>query len=186
MKLIKIYIVLSIEILTIFTINAQSLYSAGQTIVGNGFTYKCDNDYGVLVLHNATDIWTSLSGGMKMKDGSPFTFELRENPKGFIQSFESFTDMINTIKSQFTAAQVSMVTGARPLTVSMYINSDTGVIQGVSFDFLDSEPWAKIPIDTYRAIEVALKSKFTFQITDQGKKYNYNLCWTGIIFPKPK
>ena len=123
---------------------------------------------------------------MAMKDGTPYYPPLSGPPDGIIQNHQYDMDIMNTIKAQFTAAQIDMVKGAMPLAITLYVNSDTGAVDEVSFYFIGTEPWAKIPLETYRAIELIAKKKFTFQITAQGRRYNYYRYGTGIIFPKPQ
>ena len=55
----------------------------------------------------------------------------------------------------------------------MYIDSSTGKVIEVDFDFLSIDPFATIPISVYRKIEVELKQNIWFIPTAEGKRMNY-------------
>ena len=57
----------------------------------------------------------------------------------------------------------------------LYVNSDTGRISEVEFQFPNFNPFATIPISVYRQIEVELKNNVWFTPTEEGKRRNYIL-----------
>ena len=180
MNLIKFYIVLSISVFYTLSANAQCLYTAGQTIAGNGYTYKCDTDWGGFILHNTDNVWAMTE--QKYKDGSRLKGTDVRN--GFVCSADAFSQISNAIRSKFTSEQIDLARG-EILVMDIFINSNSGKIDGVNFMFNSfKNAWCRIPVDTYRSIEVMLKNTYTFNITDLGKNFNYNKLTVLIKYPK--
>ena len=60
----------------------------------------------------------------------------------------------------------------------MYINSSTGRVDEVSFEFHKSDPFATIPVSVYRKIETEIKKDLWFTLTTEGKMLSYIFyCW---------
>ena len=82
------------------------------------------------------------------------------------------------VKEAFTAAEKQRVKG-RKLTTTIIINSHTGKVDEVYFDFVNFEPYATIPVSVFRKIELELKKNVWFTPTAEGRKLNYILLWWG-------
>ena len=67
----------------------------------------------------------------------------------------------------------------KELIITMYIDPDTGKIADVEFIFTNFNPYATIPISVYRKIEVEIKKNIWFNITPDGKRFNYIMLWWG-------
>ena len=59
------------------------------------------------------------------------------------------------------------------LGIVLHINPNSGKIDGVIFNFLNDQPFATIPVSTYRNIELKLKETMTYTPTAYGKRQNY-------------
>lgn len=62
---------------------------------------------------------------------------------------------------------------ANGAVIEIYVDSNTGHIADVVFSFTSFSAVAKIPISVYRKIELDLKDKLKFSITNAGKNVNY-------------
>ena len=61
--------------------------------------------------------------------------------------------------------------------IKMYINSSTGRVDEVSFEFHRSGPFATIPVSVYRKIETEIKKELWFTLTAEGKMLSYIFYW---------
>ena len=61
--------------------------------------------------------------------------------------------------------------------IKMYINSSTGRVDEVSFEFHRSGPFATIPVSVYRKIETEIKKDLWFTLTTEGKMLSYIFYW---------
>lgn len=59
----------------------------------------------------------------------------------------------------------------------MYINSSTGRVNEVSFEFHKSDLYIAIPMFVYRKIEIELKKDIWFTFTTEGKMLSYIYYW---------
>lgn len=59
------------------------------------------------------------------------------------------------------------------LGVNMYIDSNTGTVVEVKFDFVSYGIFATIPVSVYRKIELDLKKNIVFIPMENGKKLNF-------------
>ncbi len=57
--------------------------------------------------------------------------------------------------------------------VSMTIDTNTGKVIEVDFDFLRDKGFCTIPLYVYRKIELELKKNIQVTLTDAGKKLNF-------------
>ena len=66
--------------------------------------------------------------------------------------------------------------------VLLYINSETGIVDEVSFSFSARSPFAYAPVSVYRRMELDIKNKVRFTVTEEGKKLNYIFYWDYYKF----
>lgn len=65
--------------------------------------------------------------------------------------------------------------------ISRMWHSTTGYIDDVYFEFDNTEPYATIPVSVYRNIELGIKEKVRFTLTNERKKLNYIYYWNDIV-----
>jgi hypothetical protein len=185
MKTIKTLMLMCIVTLFAISGTAQNYYAPNKVINGNGFTYICHKKRGALyTLCNQQNVWTFKP--RTMKDGSPIRYEgieIGAEPEPWISTDELATKMFESFKSCLTPADQQLVKGD-VLILSIYINSDTGMVTEVDFEFLPSDKWAYLAPEKYYAIEQAFKKNLKFTITAEGKKFNYNICSVPVKIPK--
>ena len=156
-------------------------YTTSKTFYENGYTYRCDLcASSFLDLYNVNNKWIGQFPSYK-STGERFVV-----PDVGIDLFTHASWLANEekveniVKAAFTAAQKQTIAN-QDITLTMYINTDTGKIDDVCFTFLNNEPYAYIPVSVYRNIELAIKENIQFVLTDEGRKLNFNYLWTTVV-----
>ncbi|MDR0989034.1 MAG: DUF5043 domain-containing protein [Prevotellaceae bacterium] len=146
------------------------------------YTYQCDVQGKHVRLYNKANKWT---------------YELiRNKTTGNVADIEALLPVLEDdtwtkpkchliVSQAFTVNEACMVQNAFPISVSMYINSTTGRIEEILFEFTNIEAFATIPVSVYRKIEVNLKKNVWFTSTANGKTLNYIYRWFEAM-PNPK
>lgn len=185
MKTLMLAIILSA---TAVPVLAQTgYYDRSRTIeIGDGATYKCDNDGTLVTLYNSENTYTYrdmtyMGGPVPPKIGLPShsTVELTEFGDNCIRSI---------VNGAFSARQKELLKGEL-FTVTLIIDPGYEVARLIelNFDFFASSPLAKIPPAVFRNIEVNMKSQWAelshtvepfAYVTETGRKLNYvMLSW---------
>ena len=160
------------------TIMAQTnYYTATKTFNEDGYTYQCDvPSYKLVTLYNKDSHYTYMRQIYK-DTGEPFCM-----PDAGIDLTEgdnwTRTKRYTIVRDAFSAAEKQRVKG-RELTITMVINSSTGKVDEVYFQFVTFDPYATIPVSVFRQIEVEIKKNIWYTPTSEGKKLNYILLWWG-------
>ena len=168
-------------------VTQESYYNETKTFVEDGYAYQCDVEKpGVMVyLYNKDykDVYTkqkrvSSGGEFELKEDNFITvpdpegrFLLTTVPMQ-VEWNESAISERELIRSLFSEEEKQRVKGYS-LGVVLHINPDTGKIDGVIFNFPYKQPFATIPVSTYRRIELKLKETMTYTPTAYGKGLNY-------------
>ncbi|MDR2129623.1 MAG: DUF5043 domain-containing protein [Odoribacteraceae bacterium] len=159
------------------TINPNiSYYTTTRVIEGNGYTYQCDIDEADrITLYNANNKFVYVKWGNK--DGSPMEAGVSN---GSIETTENDTWSRSKSKSivdnAFSAEEKAWVKG-QAIIVIMIIDSETGKVIEVNFEFLKNTPYQQIPLAVFRKIELELKREIWFKVTPAGKKLNYCMAF---------
>ena len=80
--------------------------------------------------------------------------------------------VISMVDGLFSAQQKAAIKG-EVMGINVRFNPSTGKIADVYFSFRRNGPFANIPVETYRSIELALKQNLTLTVTDAGRRLNY-------------
>lgn len=149
-------------------------YTATKTFNENTYTYQCDVDESKWVtLYNKNNKFTYLYSKYKATEEHYFP------PSGkWVRLWEKDTWTANKresiVANALSASEKQRVKG-RGVTINMYINSQTGKIDEVNFEFHGTNPYATIPLSVYRKIETELKSQVWYTPTAEGRKLNFIL-----------
>ena len=187
MKKTIISIILS---LIVATVAAQTNHYPGitGTISKSGYSYKYRNAKisgveatSLLELYNAVtsylDVKWAYKDGSNMSIHKALGDDSSNNPD-FSNSSQSIAQTLAMVDGCFTSQQKSTLRG-KSMGISIRINPATGRIADVYFDFFRDSPFANIPVETYRSIELALKQSLTLTVTNEGRRLNYiELTWT--------
>ena len=171
-------IITFIGILFCAIIMAQNnYYIATKTFKESGYTYQCDvPSYKLVTLYNKENKWTYVNQVYK-DTGKPF---IMPNEGIELVKDDNWTDAkcSSIVNAAFSSDEKLHVRG-RELIISLVINSSTGKVDEVYFNFVNFGPYATIPVSVFRKIEVELKKNVWFNPTSEGKKLNYILHWWG-------
>ena len=164
-----------------FSVAQTNYYTTSKTFYENGYTYRCDLCASRFVdLYNVNNKWIGQFPSYK-STGETFVM-----PDAGIQltthaSWLANEEKVkNIVNAAFTAAQKQTITDEE-LYIDMYINTETGKIDDVYFDFSNIGPYAYIPVSVYRNIELAIKENVQEVLTDEGRKLNFIYWWTTVI-----
>ena len=179
MKTIFTFLFLSLCCNCIHLTAQTNYYPETKTFHENGYTYQCDvNEASMVSLYNAEctyykteqiDLTTGkryeFTPGKPPLDREPYT-----KPKCF------------AIVNKAFPPEVKARINGRELTIVLYIESATGKIADVVFNFTTgklAEIYTQVPVSVYREIEVELKKNVRFTPSAVGKKQNYIfMFWT--------
>ena len=80
------------------------------------------------------------------------------------------------VNEAFSTSEKQRVKG-HDFDIIMYINSTTGTVDEVNFEFYKSTPYTTIPISTFRKIETEIKKNIWYTPTAEGKELSYIYYW---------
>lgn len=66
--------------------------------------------------------------------------------------------------------------------VELFINPETGKVDDVRFSFFRLSYYMYIPVSKFREIELKIKERLQFEVTDYGKQFNYIYYWNDYNF----
>lgn len=144
------------------------------TVKGSGFVYKYSQSTGFITLYNADNRLTGVEWALKDGSQIPDDFQM-----GYIPQFEkdgwtrqkAFSIVQNAINSLPSVDRARLK--GESLMVDIKIDTSTGKVIEVEFDFLDDGPFLYVPPAIFRKIETDLKSQIWFTLTPEGRKLNY-------------
>jgi hypothetical protein len=183
----KIVITVASFFVTLVTMTQTNYYpNTTGTITKSGYTYKYGHDQIVgnpmpdrIRLYNAANPFLNTEWGNK--DGSPLTFAEAmgyDTKKAFSTSSQTIAETLAMVDNLFTTQQKATLSG-KSMFVSLRIDSSTGKVGDVYFSFFRDGPFTKIPVETYRSIELALKQNLSVTLTPDGRKLTYiQLFWS--------
>lgn len=165
------------------TFAQTNYYTESETFNEDGYIYQIDVlSSGFVELYNQDNQWI---GSYPMYKSNGTTFVQPEY--GYIDLYDddSWLDsekkMETIVWNALTISEREMVKGDE-LNIILHINSTTGKVDDVMFTFVTWESFAKIPVSTYRNIELQIKEQLLYNLTDDGKKLNYIYTWNSIEF----
>ena len=167
----KMRITLISALFCVSYLSAQTrYYDVSKTFYENGYTYQCEVPPSKLVLlYNKENELTHTKWIFKDTGKEPpFPYNI-DDAKDDTWTKRKCYSIVN---NAFSAAEKQRTQGYK-LGICMYIDSNTGKVTEVDFNFLATNPFATIPISVYREIEVELKKNIWFTTTAEGKKMNY-------------
>lgn len=179
---LKLFSISIIHFVCVAVCVAQTNYYAEtKTFNESGYIYQAEVlSNGSVKLYNTANLW--MNAECVYKDaGTIFNM-----PDYGIDLFDhdswldSKVQVANVVNSSFTDAEKQRIQDVY-FFIIMHINSTTGYIDDVYFEFDNTEPYATIPVSVYRKIELGIKEKVRFTLTNEGKKLNYIYYWNDIV-----
>ena len=146
-------------------------YATTKTFNQDGYIYQCDvRASGFVTLYNKSNklinvypVYKSTGESFAQTDAG---IELFEDDNWTSSKCKSI------VNAAFSDSEKQKVKG-HDFNIIMYINSSTGRVDEVSFEFHRSGPFATIPVSVYRKIETEIKKELWFTLTAEGKMLNY-------------
>jgi hypothetical protein len=146
-------------------------YQTPQTFYESGYTYQCDIA-GLVYLYNKANKWTYERVRYK-STGKIVDFSRDKVLPVLVKDNWTRAKFAEIVTNAFTYEEALRVQQSIPVSVTMCVNSTTGKVDEVMFNFANFEAWATIPVSVFRKIEVGIKSQIWFTPTDTGKTFNY-------------
>ena len=181
----RIYI---LTILLLFAVNnlfsQTNYYTETKTIHENGYTYQVDKyGSGIIDVYNKENKWINKKQTYKstgeyfyMPD---YGLELLDN-KSFLSTRKILFAILEESYSEEEKEQIKNI--GKKCIIEFYINSETGRVDDVRFSFHRTSWYINIPISVFHNIELKIKEKLNFVVTDEGKKISYIYCFDYYKF----
>ena len=173
-----IFLLLFISLFMVDLSAQTNYYRQDKTFYEEGYTYQCDVTEGA----GLVNLYNKDSKYIYAKLINRHTGEKISREEEFLNEFEEETwtkpKCRSIVNNAFSSAEKQRVKGEE-FIITMYIDPDTGKVADVEFIFMNFNPYATIPISVYRKIEVEIKKNIWFNITPDGKKFNYIMLWWG-------
>ena len=150
-------------------------YATTKTFNQDGYIYQCGvRASGFVTLYNKSNKLINVYPVYK-NTGESFV----QTDAG-IKLLESDTwtrsKRFSIVNAAFSDSEKQRIKGY-DFNIKMYINSSTGRVDEVSFEFHRSGPFATIPVSVYRKIETEIKKELWFTLTAEGKMLSYIFYW---------
>ncbi len=117
---------------------------------------------------------------VRWANGEPI--DLGYNLEPILFTRQQDNEMEAIVSNAFTKEQVANI-GNDELQITLNISSTTGEITDVYFMFLPTYFYTQIPVEVFRTIELQMKERVTFDLTDEGRNMTY-VYYSWEIIPK--
>ena len=125
-------------------------YTTTKTFNENGYTYQCDVAASRFVsLYNKNNKWINIYPVYKDTGKSFVQDEAGDGIKLLESDTWTRSKRFSIVNSAFSASEKQRIKG-HDFTIIMYINSGTGKVDEVSFEFPNFRPYATIPVSVYQ------------------------------------
>ena len=173
----RLFFILGLLIATNAIVAQTNYYTESKIFQENGYTYKVDHSTCVELYH-AENKW--IDQQPRYKDTGEFfdsensRFEIKYNSSR--SKAEALCDSI--MRAEFSAGDMERICNdEHDIVVSLYINSETGIVEEVSFSFYHKSAYAYIPVSTYRRIELAIKENVRLSLANDYKILTFVYYW---------
>ncbi len=167
-------IVITILLLCNLVMTAQTYYyDVTKTFYENGYTYQCDvlDRAKFVKLYNKDNKFVNVEQVDK-NTGEQMSIDyekqvLEDDSWTRVKCLSIINNAFSTVEKQYIKEK------NRPISIMLYIDSETGRIADVTYSFISNTPFGTIPISVYRKMEKDLKENVWFIPTQEGKRWNY-------------
>ena len=179
MKQFIIFIILLAITSTISPIKGQIYYQTTQSYEREGYTYQCDvSPYKFVTLYNKENTLTYEKIVYKSTQ-KVFDQKYLLEPK-VVEDDEAMCKKAWYIVNDAFTREEARIFDNEELMFTLCLDSETGKVKEVRFDFLTISSYAKFPIERYREIEMKLKAEVQFTPSEVGKQLNYIMMLWSI------
>ena len=153
-------------------------YTSTKTFTENGYTYQCDaHPSHFVTLYNKNNKFTYKEQIYK-DTGKPFIMPRNKYIELTQRDNWTRSKRFFIVNKAFSQEQKQRIKGEE-LIITMAINTTSGIVDEVYFEFTNFGPYATIPVSVFREIELEIKKNIWFSVTAEGRKLNYILYWFG-------
>ena len=173
----RLFFILGLLLATNAIVAQTNYYTQSKVFQQNGYTYKVN--YAPFVeLYNAENKWIDKEPTYK-DTGEFFDSENSRFELTFNSSWDKAISLCDSIiRAEFSTADMERISNnTDKITVALYVNSETGAIEEVSFSFYRESPYAYIPVSTYRRIELAIKERVHLSLANDYNILTFVYCW---------
>ena len=170
----KIIITIISTLFCVAYLSAQTYYyDVTRTFSENGYAYQCDVLEGAkfVTLYNKDKKFVNI----EQVDKNTGEQMLIDNNEQLLENDSwTRTKCISIINNAFSPIEKQHIKEKdRPISITLYIDSGTGKIADVAYNFVSNTPYGMIPGSVYHKIEKEFKENVWFISTKKGKKWNY-------------
>ena len=149
-----------------------SYYQTSQSYEKEGYTYQCDvTPYKLVTLYNEENTLTYEKIVYKSTQ-KVFDQKYWREPKVVEDNEDIYKKAWNIVNDAFTREEARLFDN-EGLIFTLCIDSETGKVREVYFEFLSISSYAQFPVERYREIEMKLKTEIQFTPSEIGKQLNY-------------
>lgn len=181
----KKIIFITVLLFTTCNIIAQTnYYTETKTFYEEGYTYQANKcKTGDIEIYNAENKWINKEQVYKETgeyfDMPDYGLEVLEE-SAWIEAAKTLYSILEECYTEDEKEKIKNT--KRECVVNMYINPETGKVDDVLFSFSRISYYIYIPVSTFRKIELQIKDKLSFTVTEEGKKLNYIYYWEDYQF----
>ncbi|MFV0546850.1 MAG: DUF5043 domain-containing protein, partial [Bacteroides sp.] len=148
-------------------------YTVTKTFNEDGYTYQCNvSTSKFFTLYNKASRFISVR--QQYKDGRPLDEKFHNMPRTYYVKDDSWTKpkCYSIVNNAFASFDKNRLRGEE-LMILLYIDSTTGKVADVEFNFVTVNPFSTVPLSIYRNIELEIKKHIYFIPTPEGNKLNF-------------
>ena len=145
------------------------------------FAYRWENNgHGIVALYNARGKFARVDKAYK--DGREYIeedfFSGARGPEEVKENFWIYAKpRIDSLVNDAFGPYSSLLKDDEFL-IALIIDTGTGDVSEVIYEFHDKSPYAGVGVSVYRELELSIKENLRFTLTDHGKQLNYAmLTW---------
>lgn len=165
---------------SLFLFSQTNYYNETKTFYESGYTYRAEvPSWGIINLYNTSNSWI---GKDQMYKGTNEKYSMSDVGEDLFDdaSWLVSRDNIQTIISNAFSREEKRTIGDEEIILTMYVNSTTGKIDDITFEFFENSPYCFIPVSVFRAIEFSIKQNIQLTLTDAGRRLNYIYWWEEV------
>lgn len=178
----QILILINFLIYTTCIMSQTNYYTATKSFNKQGYTYQCDvSESGSVTLYNKNNKWTYTP--QKIKSTGEIFYVTAENyvPVLLEDAIGVASDKKMELAIDNAFVKYKDQLKGREIIITICINSDTGKIDEVYFEFANFGPYATIPVSVFRELETKLVG-LQYTLSPLAKTFNYVYRWEARSF----
>lgn len=178
-RIILLFFVLSF-VCAFVSVAQTNYYPETKIFNESDYIYKAEvPSWGIINLYNTSNRWI---GKDQMYKGTNEKYSMSDVGEDMfdLASWRISRKKLRTILSNALGRDEKRMIGDKEIILTMYVNSTTGMIDDITFEFFEDSPYRFIPVLTYWKIEQEIKQSIQLTLTDAGRRLNYIYWWEGV------